>query len=54
MLKQEVYLLLENLVQLSDLSLDFVLIILVSIDIYSRLIVLLKPDFNYGKNFALS
>ena len=40
MLKQNVYLHLENLFQLSDLSLDLV-------------VALLKPDFNCGNNFAL-
>ena len=38
MLKQKVYLFLENLVQLNDLNLHSVLIILVLIDIYSRLL----------------
>ena len=45
--KQKVYLLLENFVELIDLSLDF--------GTYSfQPIVLLKPDFNCGNNFALS
>ena len=38
MLKQKVYLLLEDLAQLNDLSLDFVLIIPVLVDIYSNLL----------------
>ena len=54
MLKQKAYLFLEDLAQLNDLNLDFVLIILVLLDIFFKLIVLLKPDFNWGNNFALS
>ena len=55
MLKEKVYLLPESLVQLSDLGLDFEVIILVSVDIYSnQLIILLKPDFNCGNNSELS
>ena len=58
MLAQKVYLHIENLAQLNDLNLDFVLIILVLQDIYSFVFihyiypVLLKPDFNYGNNFT--
>ena len=48
-LYQKVYLLLESLAQLNDLSFYFLLIILVLLDIYSNLIVLLKPDFNCDK-----
>ena len=52
--KQDVYLLLENLVQLSDSNLDFMLIILVFDRYLFQLIVLLKLDFNCGNNFTLS
>ena len=52
MLKQKVYLQLEDLVELNDLSFHFV------DSGFARylfqLIVLLKPDFNCSNNFALS
>ena len=53
-IKQKVYLLIENFVQLGGLSIGFVLVILILVDIYSQLIVLLKPDFNCWSSFALS
>ena len=54
MLKQNVYLLLESLVQLNDLNLDFVLIILVLIKYLFQLITLFKPEFNCGSRLELS
>ena len=54
MLKQKVYLHLESLAQLNNLSFDFLPIIPVLLDIYSNLFFLLKPDFNCGNSFALS
>ena len=54
MLKQKVYLLLKKLVQLSDLNLDFCLNNSGFARYLFQLIVLLKPDFNCGNNFALS
>ena len=53
MVIQKVYLHLESLAQLNNLSFDLLLIILVLLDIYSNLF-FLKPDFNCGNNFSLS
>ena len=54
MIKQKVYLLLENLDQLRNLNVDFCL----SVDTLGlhlfQLIFLLKPDFNYSSSFALA
>ena len=52
MLEQKVYSHPENLGQLNDLNLHFVLIIPVLVDIYSSLFKK-KTDFNSGNNFAL-
>ena len=53
-LKQKVYLLLESLAQLNDLSFDF-FVNNAGVDMYLfQLIVLLKSDFNCGNNFALT
>ena len=55
MLKQKLYLHLGNLAQLNDLKCDFVLINNCGFGRYLfHHVVLLKPYFNCGNNFALS
>ena len=55
MLKQKVYLFLESLAQLNDLiKFAFCANISGFARYLFQLIVLLKPDFNCGNNFALS
>ena len=49
---KKVYLLYENLDQLSNINMVLALVLLLLIDIF-QLIVLLKSDFNYCNIFAL-
>ena len=53
MIKQKVYLLLENLHQLIVLSIGLVLLLVFDWYLF-QLIVPLKPDFNYPNGFASS
>ena len=50
---KNVYLLYENLDQLSNINMVLALVLLLLIDIF-QLIVLLKSDFNYCNSFAVS
>ena len=53
MVKQKVYLLLENVDQLINLNMGLSTVLLLLIGFF-QLIVLLKPDFNCFSSFALS